>query len=95
MVAACFKSVDQSMVQDDNGVSPRMMTLATELALTCGRIHKDEEGLRTLLQSLRPTWLKVQMLDIILRSYNDTLVPIQSKVLLGEELSVEKIVSKL
>lgn len=97
MVAACFELTDQSIMGDRHsfgiGAGSWMMSLATEMVLTCGRSHKQEDGLRVLLQSLQPTWLKVQILDIMLSSYNDCLVPAQCKSLLAGELSLEKIVS--
>jgi hypothetical protein len=100
MVAACFEIVDQSTVDTSQGpntcgvqVGERMVSLATEMVLTCGRSHEQECGLRMLLESCRPAWLKMQMLDIMLHSYDDCLVPQESKHLLAKGLCMEKIVS--
>ncbi|XP_031568716.1 SMC5-SMC6 complex localization factor protein 1-like [Actinia tenebrosa] len=95
MVAACFEYMDQSTLGTNTSgakVGSRMVSLATELVLTCGRSHDQEGSLRMLLESCRPAWLKMKVLDIMLHSYDDCLVPQESKHLLAKGLCMEKIV---
>lgn len=98
MVAACFEYMDQSTNGTKTSgakVGSQMVSLATELVLTCGRSHDQEDGLRILLESCRPAWLKMHVLDIMMHSYDDCLVPQESKHLLAKGLCMEKIVSQI
>ena len=75
------------------GLGDIARTLVTELNLVCSGTHQDEENVRLLLETMRPTWLTVHLTDSLLRNYDNSVVPDDSKYLLNITPCFEKIVS--
>jgi len=98
MVAQCFilcDLVSMKCTEVDLGtrLSERSRTFVTELFLTCGGLQGSEVTLKWVLETCKPTWLRMHVTDMLLGNYIDRLVPLERRHLNTKALSLEKIVS--
>lgn len=95
MAARCFifsDVVSMKCNEDELGtrLSERSRTFVTELFLVFE--NGNEAALRRVLETCSPTWLRMQVTDMLLVNYNDHLVPLERRHLNTKGLSLEKIV---
>ncbi|XP_027047528.1 SMC5-SMC6 complex localization factor protein 1-like [Pocillopora damicornis] len=96
MAARCFifsDVVSMKCNEDELGtrLSERSRTFVTELFLVFE--NGNEAALRRVLETCSPTWIRMQVTDMLLVNYNDHLVPLERRHLNTKGLSLEKIVS--